>query len=185
MSESPTTVSFQWGWTRDQHVRAERAIWAHRSKRARGLLAFALFLPLFGLAMAVGTGRGAQYGLYMAMFVLVGAGIGWLVGPRVNMRVRARRFQKTCLPDHEQQTAMLSDHGMEIGSTSASTKIKWSVFKRWVETDDFFLLYFDRVTGYYLPKSAATPATVATARALISGGIGAGNDALYVDDSTG
>ena len=162
-----------WTWARDQYTRAEHAVARHGKRgRARrwiirgviGVVGFALGYSVFGTALGA-----------IGFIALVGASaaVGGVIGQRVQIALRARKFEKRCLPKYASIVFVAGAAGVHLQNGDTEVRHAWSAFDRWVETDEFFLIMWPAGGGYYVPKSAMSGEDHRHWRSLLGASLGA------------
>jgi hypothetical protein len=116
-----------------------------------------VYRGVFGLAaLALGYSLfESPFGaMAFAAFVGVSATLGGIIGERIQIALRARRFAKRCLPKYGSIAFLADADGVHLRNGDTEVRHTWSAFDGWVETAEFFLILWPGAGGYYLPKSA-------------------------------
>ncbi|GAC1696227.1 MAG: hypothetical protein NVS9B3_14270 [Gemmatimonadaceae bacterium] len=167
------TMTFAFDYRPGESYRAQRAY--HRLMRRFPLWPlWAVMLALF--VVKIGDLR---RGVWFTTLQVVGLGIVAVLLFLVFGVLPLATFYLThLLPKREPALAAprertLTDRGIELRSTGVRAEVEWSLIRRGVETDEFFLLLPQGRGVYYLPKRAlAKEGEVTAARVILASRLG-------------
>jgi hypothetical protein len=133
-------------------------------------------LPIFGLLLVLaGLGSIALNPKQNAGAILpILIGLFFLFGSRLSIRRSFRQDNRLQQPFE----VVVSQDGIDISSTTGSSKYAWNAFTRYVESKNLFLVYQAPKVFNVFPKRAFAPGEEESFRSLLSERIGPTSVAL-------
>jgi len=161
-----------WTWARDQYTRAEHAVARHGKRGGAKRWIIRGVSGIVGLALGYSLFETALGAIGFIAFVGASAAVGGVIGQRVQIALRARKFEKRCLPKYGSIAFVADAGGVHLLNGDTEVRNAWSAFDRWVETGEFFLILWPVGGGYYLPKSAISEKDQEHWRSLLAASLG-------------
>ena len=93
-------------------------------------------------------------------------GVFWVVFIPVLQRRSARKLHERDVSVQGPQERALDATGFHSRGNGVALDVPWHAMARAVETEQFFLFFYNKQCAYYLPKRALAPEQVIKARAL-------------------
>jgi hypothetical protein len=146
--ESTVPLRYSWDWTRDEHIRVHKAISRYAGSRwwTRGVLgAVALIVAAFAVESIK---FGADVVPQLLPWILI-CGFWVFLLKWWPARASARVHTKLHRGPHWLE---LGSEAVESGCDLCSMRQRWEMYKRAVETPEFFLLFYTPNCAVYLPK---------------------------------
>jgi len=143
--------SFTVTLTEDQYVKAATHL---NTPSAAGWINARLVTALLILAAITGPVVFLRQGsMSLAPFLPVGVFAGFLVFFRLAMPARLRTLYSQQQDLHQSLAIDIKEDTISLSSPLGHSTRPWSRFVRWVEDDEFIVLYLTDVQIYILPKS--------------------------------
>lgn len=165
----PRKLTFRLDLDPAETVRATRAA---RKTRRWAWLSWAIY-PVILLTCVLYLATGTPlWELWRYAAVMAGLAALSLLASFTQRRALRRAYQNT--PSlRVPQVYTFSDAGLSIANGMATTSLGWDAFVRAMETREFFLLFYNDRSAYYLPKRVIRgPAAEAELRALLDAHLG-------------
>ena len=142
----------------DDYTRSGREAYRHRTasllRRVVGPASILGFSYMAGVLVVRATGPSAAP-LWANWGIL--ALLGWagaVIGRRIQWRLAARKTVKHFGGPEAMVEYRMSEAGIDLKMPFTTMHNDWESFERAVETDRFFLLYFDAVGALFVPEHA-------------------------------
>jgi hypothetical protein len=169
VSEASRTLTFRFAIDAAETVRAGREV---QRTKGRRWLTWAIWPMLALLTAMYLVGGEPLRDLWRIGLVALFLGALQLGVPLIQ-RWQLRRMYASSPVLREPQVYTFSDAGVTITGGPANLSLGWDAFVRAMETREFFLLFSNPRSAYYLPKRAiGTPADVGELRALLDAHLG-------------
>jgi hypothetical protein len=97
----------------------------------------------------------------------VGLALVWVAGLPLLQRYAAFNLPKVDPSVRGPQERIVDTDGYHSRGNGVSIDLPWHVMAQSIETEDFFLFYYNKKCAYYLPKRTASDAEIAEIRELI------------------
>jgi hypothetical protein len=130
------------------------------SKGLRIVGLFSAAVGLVSLAMDPKQYPGAVGAVFFGLFLAFGL--------RLLVRLSFRRDKRL----QDQFEVLVSDSGMEVSSSTVTSKYGWSAFTRYVESKNLFLVYQASQVFNVIPKRAFTPEDLNSFRSMLHQNLG-------------
>lgn len=147
----PIRIEFE--WTLDDYLEAQKLatgilprIWKFFLWLQFGLFAFVL--SVLGIVDSSALDDGVLFNtasLFLAFLLLFSA------SPYLNRLLCKRAFQKDRL-EGKPLSYQITEDGLQMSSPDADSKVKWSLFSKWMEGPNIFTLFSGRIF-YAVPKN--------------------------------
>lgn len=130
----------------------------------------AVFVAL-QLIMAQRAGRAvADAAPAMVPYILLG--VFWLALIPWSQRRRARKLPALDASVHGPQERRVDSDGYHARGNGVGVDVPWHAFKKAVETEQFFLFFYNWQCAYYLPKRSLSADEVRRVRVFARAGLG-------------
>ena len=128
-----------------EFMEAYNAHWVANKQSSASSIRLGLLGTLGGIVYAI------NYDIY-GIF-LTGIGLLLVLLPALRHHLYARNFRKNEKLNGEVD-ASFAEEEIQVRKSGAETKLKWSIFIRYLETEKFLLLYYSEKGFSIIPKSA-------------------------------
>jgi hypothetical protein len=155
-----------------EHYRASRAIQRAGSSRWLGHIPTLLFLGYGGYQIVLYGGRYPVRFVALLVFPWLLFGVLWPLMVPVSLWISARRLPRNNPSVTGPQQRTIDATGFHSRGNGVSVDLAWSMVYRAIETNEFFLLFFNKKAAEYIPKRALSTDAVAEARVLMREGVG-------------
>lgn len=157
-----------------EHYRALRAV--TRETPFRWLIPLlALVVPGVMIAMVLigAAARGVPLGrMVPSVLPYVALSLFWFALVPLSQRRRANRLPSEDVSTQGPQVRTLDSEGFHSSGNGVKLDVPWHAFKRAVETEEFFLMFYNRQCAYFLPKRTMSVGEQAEIRDLLRTGLG-------------
>jgi hypothetical protein len=166
-SLGPDVHQYVFDWSPSEYTRAVRSIGKHRSSHS--IFTWGIWAAIAAVvAMSLLPSGSLGFALLMVTIVLLTVTYTDWVAPWL----QARRYQREDPCASAPITHLISAERLGIRTHSASIDLQWSHIRRIVETEEFFLFYYDRNSACFTPKRAVPPQDLPGLRATIQSAAG-------------
>ena len=163
------SVTSQFKFDRKEYQLALRETWAFNPGRWV-LPVMGILLPGVMLWVAVGQYWGeisAKDAVLSALPWLLLSGFYMSMLPLMR-RAAARKALENDPALRGAQTRIVDDAGLQVAGAGFSQQLRWSDLVRAVETEHFFLFFYNKRIAHYLPKRSLRADDVSKVRALLA-----------------
>jgi YcxB-like protein len=167
------SVSATYEYEPAEHYRALRTITNLTPFRWMIPVCVGLPVVLFGLLLWAAWARGDslastawEVSPYVALILF------WALIIPISQRRRAKRLPTLDASVQGPQERRVDADGYHSRGNGVGVDVPWHALKKVVETDQFFMFFYNWQCGYYLPKRTLGPSEVAEVRQLVQVGMG-------------
>lgn len=167
------SVSATFEYDPDEHYRALRATTGVTMVRWMPILAFGV--PITAIVFEIiairnNPERGAMTSVMDVLpYVLLGA--FWLGMVPFSQRRQSRRLTKLDPSVIGPQERVVDAEGFHTSGNGEHLDVPWHILRRVVETDQFFLFFYDREHAYYIAKRLLSSDQVQAVRSFARAGL--------------
>lgn len=154
------------------HYQASRAVTRHTSTRyfVWGMAAVALALLVWNIGP-----MWSEYPLstlFWSGLPYLLLGVFWVMFLPLMQRRAAKRLPEVDASVKGPQERTIDVDGYHSRGNGVSIDVPWHAMVRGVETDRYFLFFYNKQYAYYLPKRVLEPPQIVTVRELMQAGLG-------------
>jgi hypothetical protein len=155
-----------------EHYRATRAVTRYSSVRyfTWGFAALALGMLAWNILPVLGEADTLTLFFSALPWLLLGA--FWLTFIPMLQRRGARKLPERDASARGPQERIVDDAGFHSRGNGVALDVPWHAMARAVETDEFFLFFYNKQCAYYFPKRVLSPADVSAVRGLARAALG-------------